>query len=57
MEADFVYKCTDYYDPADEGGLAWNCPRVGIDWPVRDPALSAKDSRYPSLDALLGESR
>jgi dTDP-4-dehydrorhamnose 3,5-epimerase len=56
-EADFVYKCTDYYDPSDEGGLAWNCSRVGIDWPVRDPALSAKDSRYPTLDALLGASR
>jgi len=30
---------------------------VGIDWPVRDPALSAKDSCYPTLDALLGASR
>ncbi|MFP5414497.1 MAG: dTDP-4-dehydrorhamnose 3,5-epimerase [Gammaproteobacteria bacterium] len=56
-EADFVYKCTDYYDPADEGGLAWNCPHVGIDWPVRDPVLSAKDGSYPTLDALLGASR
>lgn len=56
-EADFLYKCTAYYDSSDEGGLAWNCPSVGIDWPVRDPALSAKDSRYPTLDALLGASR
>jgi len=56
-EADFIYKCTDYYDSADEGGLAWNCPRVGIDWPVRDPALSAKDGRYPNLDELLGAQR
>jgi dTDP-4-dehydrorhamnose 3,5-epimerase len=56
-EADFFYKCTDYYDPADEGGLAWNCPRVGIDWPVRDPALSAKDRGYPTLDVLIGEPR
>ncbi len=53
-EADFIYKCTDYYDPGDEGGLAWNCPRVSIDWPVRDPALSAKDACYPTLDVLIG---
>lgn len=56
-EADFFYKCTAYYDPADEGGLAWNCPRLGIDWPVRDPVLSAKDRNYPSLDELHGASR
>lgn len=56
-EADFFYKCTAYYDPADEGGLAWNCPRLGIDWPVREPALSAKDRNYPTLDQLHGASR
>ena len=53
-EADFTYKCTDYYHPEDEGGLAWNCPRVGIDWPLRDPQISPKDRAYPGLDGLLG---
>lgn len=52
-EADFLYKCTHYYQPEDEGGLAWNCPRIAIDWPVRAPELSAKDRAYPGLDELL----
>ena len=42
--ADFEYKCTDYYDPADEGSLIWNDPDVGIEWPDGiEPILSAKD--------------
>ena len=32
-EAEFCYKCTDFYHPGDEGGLAWNDPTIGIDWP------------------------
>lgn len=31
--AEFCYKCTDFYHPDDEGGLAWNDPRIGIQWP------------------------
>ncbi len=31
--AEFCYKCTDFYHPGDEGGLAWNDPNVGIEWP------------------------
>lgn len=31
--AEFCYKCTDYYHPGDEGGLAWNDPAIGIQWP------------------------
>lgn len=30
--AEFCYKCTDFYHPGDEGGLAWNDPEIGIDW-------------------------
>lgn len=45
----FQYKCTDYYDPADEGGLAWNCPDLAIPWPILDPILSDKDRRHPGL--------
>lgn len=42
--ADFEYKCTDYYDPRNEGCLIWNDPEVGIKWPVSEPLLSAKDA-------------
>lgn len=31
--AEFCYKCTDFYHPGDEGGLAWNDPGIGIEWP------------------------
>lgn len=33
-EAEFCYKCTDFYHPGDEGGLAWNDPEIGIEWPL-----------------------
>jgi dTDP-4-dehydrorhamnose 3,5-epimerase len=46
------YKCTDFYDAADEIGLAWNDPDVGIEWPIRDPIISDKDRRLPGLRAL-----
>lgn len=41
--ADFEYKCTDYYDPSDEGSLIWNDSDIGIEWPVASPILSDKD--------------
>ena len=41
--ADFEYKCTDYYDPSDEGSIIWNDADLNIDWPVEAPVLSAKD--------------
>ena len=50
--ADFEYKCTDYYDPSDEGCLAWNDPQVGIEWPNSDPVLSAKDVLGKTLSEL-----
>ena len=51
-EALFQYKCDNYYAPQSEGAVAWNDPRLGIDWRL-DPAdvlLSEKDSRHPRLD-------
>lgn len=33
-KAEFCYKCTDFYHPGDEGGLAWNDPAIGIQWPT-----------------------
>ena len=53
--AAFVYKCTRFYDPKDEGGLMWNDPAVGIKWPVGDgfePLLSEKDTKNPLLKDL-----
>ena len=51
--ADFEYKCTDYYDPTDEGCLIWDDPDVGIEWPIDfAPKLSAKDELGLSLVQL-----
>lgn len=47
--ADFEYKCTDYYDPSDEGSLFWNDPDLNIPWPINNPKLSDKDSNAPML--------
>ncbi len=48
----FSYKCTDYYDPATEGGILFNDPDIGIKWPVSDPVLSEKDSQSAVLRAI-----
>ena len=51
--ADFEYKCTDYYDPSDEGCLMWNDPTVDIEWPEGiEPILSAKDEAGLALKEL-----
>jgi dTDP-4-dehydrorhamnose 3,5-epimerase len=42
-EAEFVYKCSEYYHPETERTILWNDPQLGIDWPVTDPLLSGKD--------------
>ncbi|OEF22686.1 dTDP-4-dehydrorhamnose 3,5-epimerase [Vibrio rumoiensis] len=45
-EAEFVYKCTDYYNPNAEVSIKWNDKTIGINWPVtNDPILSNKDER------------
>ena len=48
--AEVEYKCTDFYDKSDEVGVLWSS--VGIDWPIREPLLSAKDAVLPRLDQL-----
>jgi len=48
-EAEFAYKCTDFYHPGDEGGLPWNDPKIGIDWPLQDGVpliISEKDQKW-----------
>ena len=47
------YKCTELYDPEDELGIAWNDPQVGIEWPVSEPLLSAKDKAAPRLSEVM----
>ena len=48
-QADFFYKCTDFYDPEDEGGILWNDPDLAIDWPVSEVLVSGKDSELQPL--------
>ena len=43
--ADFLYKTTDYYAPDDERCLMWNDADIGVDWPLDEPVLSAKDQQ------------
>ncbi len=45
----FSYKCTEFYNAQTEGGVLWNDPDLGIDWPVDNPSLSEKDLNQPRL--------
>jgi dTDP-4-dehydrorhamnose 3,5-epimerase len=47
--ADFEYKCTDYYDPSDEGSILWSDPDLDIPWPITNPVLSTKDESAKRL--------
>lgn len=54
-EAEFTYKCDDYYHPGDEGGLIWNDPTIGIEWPLEKIGGEAKliqsdkDKKWPTI--------
>ena len=50
--ADFEYKCTDFYDSTDEGSILWSDPDLGIQWPVQNPIVSAKDAVAKQLADL-----
>lgn len=50
--AEFAYKCTDFYHPNDEGGIIYNDPDIGIEWPVAEGMeliFSDKDTKWPDL--------
>lgn len=57
-EAEFVYKCTRFYDPSDEGGLMWNDPDINIRWPNinnLEILLSEKDKKNKKLKDIKTE--
>ena len=52
-EAEFCYKCDDFYHPNDEGGIAWNDPMLGIQWPgVRGSYPGSASSEGSTLDGM-----
>lgn len=51
-EAEFAYKVTDFYHPGDEGGLKWDDPEIGVEWPIEEGMeliLSDKDQKWLGL--------
>jgi dTDP-4-dehydrorhamnose 3,5-epimerase len=52
----FLYKCSDFYDAADEHGILWSDPDLGISWRAVSPLVSDKDARYSRLAAVPLES-
>jgi dTDP-4-dehydrorhamnose 3,5-epimerase len=51
--AEILYKCSDLYAPAEERGILWNDPKVGVEWPIAGltPQLHPRDSAFPTLDS------
>jgi dTDP-4-dehydrorhamnose 3,5-epimerase len=48
-EVQFLYKCSDFYDPVDEYGILWKDPDLAIPWDIASPLVSDKDAKYPRL--------
>lgn len=48
-QVQFLYKCSAFYNSADEHGIIWNDPQIGIDWGFLNPLVSEKDSKYSTL--------
>ena len=51
----FLYKCSDFYAPADERGILWNDPALHISWGIANPLISEKDAKYPVLSSVSPE--
>lgn len=59
-EVELAYKCTDFYHPEDEGGVVWNDPEIGIQWPLKgigEPLLSEKDWKLGSAKYINSEEK
>ena len=54
-EAEFVYKCDEFYHPEDEGGIRWDDPSIGIEWPEIDTPLimSIKDQNLKTWSEVM----
>lgn len=50
--ATFSYQCTDLYNREADGGIRWDDPAIGIDWPISSPLLSEKDAKAPLLSEV-----
>ena len=58
--AEFAYKCTDFYHPNDEGGILWNDPEIGVEWPIPDGMeliQSEKDQKWGGIQKYLDERK
>ncbi|MDR2043743.1 MAG: dTDP-4-dehydrorhamnose 3,5-epimerase [Clostridium sp.] len=58
-EAEFCYKCSELYHPDDEGGIFYQDPEIGIEWPFSEgmvPVLSEKDRKWGGLSAYLAQN-
>lgn len=51
----FLYKCSDFYVPGDEHGIAWNDPDLRIIWGITAPVISLKDANYATLAQVPAE--
>ncbi|HSF17311.1 MAG TPA: dTDP-4-dehydrorhamnose 3,5-epimerase [Vicinamibacteria bacterium] len=50
--ADVWYKMTDVYRPEEEGGIRWDDPEIGVDWPISNPLVSERDRKHPLLKEI-----
>ena len=56
--AEFAYKCTDFYHPNDEGGIAYNDPEIGVEWPVPEGMeliMSEKDQKWGGIREYMAD--
>ena len=58
--AEFVYKCSDFYHPNDEGGIIYNDPDIGVEWPFEEGVeliFSEKDTKWGGLKEYVAERK
>lgn len=56
--AEFAYKCTDFYHPNDEGGILYNDPEIGVEWPVPEGMeliMSEKDQKWGGIREYMAD--